>query len=105
VHRVTHCSPLGIACAAVYRRMQTANPPTRAELRITARSRIPCEPPVAPGAAGAHPRGRVFVGSTTCWKVGRFWNGNGGTDTALALVKRFMSKQLACGFSAHAPWP
>src|SRR5205823_13119356 len=24
-------------------------------------------------------RGSVFVSSTTCWNVGRFWNGNGGT--------------------------
>ena len=50
-------------------------------------------------------RGNVFVSSTTCWKVGRFWKGNGGTETPLALTQRFMSKQLACAFSAQAPWP
>ena len=50
-------------------------------------------------------RGSVLVSSTTCWNVGRFWNGKGGTETPLALIQRFMSKQLACGFSAQAPWP
>src|SRR2546422_2388986 len=25
-------------------------------------------------------RGSVWVGSTTCWNVGRFWNGNGGIE-------------------------
>jgi hypothetical protein len=50
-------------------------------------------------------RPRVCVSSTTCWNVGRFWNGNGGTEIPLALTSRFMSKQPACGSSAHGPWP
>ena len=50
-------------------------------------------------------RGSVFVSSTTCWNVGRFWNGNGGTVIALALIQRFMSKQLACASSAQTPLP
>jgi hypothetical protein len=37
--------------------------------------------------------------------VGLFWNGNGGTGMPLALTHLFMSKQLACAFSAHGPWP
>jgi hypothetical protein len=45
-------------------------------------------------SSGTRYRGSVFVASATCWKVGRFWNGNGGTVIALALVQRFMSKQI-----------
>ena len=63
------------------------------------------------GLAGRHSRrpstyrGSFFVSSTTCWNVGRFSNGNGGTVIALALIQRFRSKQLACASSAHAPVP
>ena len=39
----------------------------------------------------------------TCWKVGLFWNGNGGTEIPLAPTQRFMSKQLACAFAEQGP--
>ena len=60
---------------------------------------------VSPGGATRFYLGAVLVSSMTCWKVGRFWNGNGGTEYPLAVVQRFMSKQLASGSSAHAPCP
>jgi hypothetical protein len=28
---------------------------------------------------------------TVCWKVGRFWNGAGGTDSAETITERFWS--------------
>ena len=59
---------------------------------------------VAPEAATgrAQCRGKSW---TTCWKVGRFWNGNGGRLMALAEVKRSWSKQLGCGLVEQSPRP
>src|SRR5205807_126824 len=48
-------------------------------------------------------RGAERVSSMTCWNVGRFWNGKGGTETPLAITERSWSKQLACGLPVHGP--
>src|SRR6266700_613489 len=76
---------------------------TTCSARFGARPDIGRDRAAEPG--DARYRGSVVVGSATCWKVRRFWNGNGGTAAPLASVQRFMSKQLAWGSSAHAPWP
>ena len=47
----------------------------------------------------------LLVSVTTCWKVGRFWNGNGAEVIPAVTVGRFWSKQDGCGFAAQAPLP
>src|SRR5437588_632694 len=74
-------------------------PPCRLELGSTkSDSGLP------PGCSAAY-RGRVWVSWTVCWKVGRFWKGNGGRVMALASVERFWSKQLGCGLFEQSPCP
>lgn len=53
---------------------------------------------------GAH-RGRRWVGVTTCWKVGRFWNGKGSSSMPPVVCGRFWSKQEGWGLAAQAPSP
>jgi hypothetical protein len=43
---------------------------------------------IADGSRGlGRYRGSVAVSSTTCWNVGRLWNGNGGIEIPLATTQ------------------
>src|SRR5689334_5472868 len=49
--------------------------------------------------------GSFCITVTTCWNVGRFWNGKAPMVMPEVTTGRFWSKQEGCGLVAQAPLP